>query len=969
MAFIQGTNSDDLLRATNVSTTVYAELGNDRVWGGSANDHLAGWGGNDRLWGRAGNDGLFGEDGEDILVGGVGNDTMRGGRGNDQLYSAAGNGTFRPAIIALDNAFTIEDGGWRDPIYPRELADVNGDGRADIVGFGEGAVVVSLGRADGTFENNKVALEGAYTPALGWGDNNATPRILGDINGDGRADIVGFGFGDVSYSLARADGTFLAPKVALSDNFTQFDGGWGNPTFPRYLADVNGDTYADIVGFSQTVVVTALSNGDGTFQAGKTAIANFTPANGGWTNNDIYLRVLGDINGDGRADIVGFGEQEVVTALGQTDGTFGSPIIGLNNNFTRGDGGWGNPAFPRYLGDVNGDGWADIIGFGNARVVVALSKGDGTFENAIEAFSDASFTQTSGFSDNNERPRRVADVNGDGLADIVGFGFGAVAVSLATDIGGTDRLFGEDGDDRLVGGIGEKEAFGGAGSDRFVLNPSGLMVIKDFARDIDLSDGDQGDKIDVGGLTKDIRFRFVNGNTEVVLGGQTVQGKTTGGQVIARAENIRLDSRDLLRTADTQTLTAAELNDISTLVEKWAEGYAASVRDRVKGVDGSGVTINLDSPKFANPAGTTGNVRTLKAKLRNATTVNQSQTFTFADQTSWSGAYTFQRAWKVSAKLGFKATQKVTGDVGAVKVELGFEQSFELAAEGGETYTWSDTYSRSTNIQTSTTLTAAPNSFTTGTAILTESRFDSPFTQTVQIGGNVKIDLETGTDFEIPVGAILQYYNPVQFKPKDPNNVSLYTLPNGDYLASSLITTATLTGVAKDAILSSSSASIDAFYDFDFSNPASNTNANGNPNNKDRFWLALGSLPATPNPPVKINGFSLSQDKIGIDAPEVTSIDNLILGSRQETINGVPQIIGTIRVRSTNQLLAELPGIDASQLTVQNFLFSKIDSLFDGQPPYTADPIFSTTTTPPLPGTRIIDVSSQFPRPPVSATG
>ena len=51
---------------------------------------------------------------------------------------------FEPATFQLA-AFTIGAGGWTNQnYYPRQLADVNGDGMADIVGFASGGVVVSL---------------------------------------------------------------------------------------------------------------------------------------------------------------------------------------------------------------------------------------------------------------------------------------------------------------------------------------------------------------------------------------------------------------------------------------------------------------------------------------------------------------------------------------------------------------------------------------------------------------------------------------------------------------------------------------------------------------------------------------------------------------------------------------------------------------------------------------------------------
>ena len=54
-------------------------------------------------------------------------------------------GTFAPHITAYSRSFAERKGGWRSQDkYPRQVADVNGDGRADIVGFGQDAVFVSL---------------------------------------------------------------------------------------------------------------------------------------------------------------------------------------------------------------------------------------------------------------------------------------------------------------------------------------------------------------------------------------------------------------------------------------------------------------------------------------------------------------------------------------------------------------------------------------------------------------------------------------------------------------------------------------------------------------------------------------------------------------------------------------------------------------------------------------------------------
>jgi hypothetical protein len=50
----------------------------------------------------------------------------------------------------------------------------------------------------------------------GWGVDRHV-RLLADITGDGRADIVGFGDDGVWVSLSRGDGTFTPPQPVMSD--------------------------------------------------------------------------------------------------------------------------------------------------------------------------------------------------------------------------------------------------------------------------------------------------------------------------------------------------------------------------------------------------------------------------------------------------------------------------------------------------------------------------------------------------------------------------------------------------------------------------------------------------------------------------------------------------------------------------------------------------------------------------------
>jgi len=125
------------------------------------------------------------------------------------------------------------------------------------------------------------------------------------------------------------------------------------------------------------------------------------------------------------ADIVGFGIAGVTVALATGGGHFAAPsfVLGAFGAATFRRRWVSENQFPRAVGDVNGDRMADIIGFGNAGVTVALATGDGHFAApsfVLDAFGAANFG--GGWASQDQFPRFVADVNEDGMADIVGFG-------------------------------------------------------------------------------------------------------------------------------------------------------------------------------------------------------------------------------------------------------------------------------------------------------------------------------------------------------------------------------------------------------------------------------------------------------------------------------------------------------------------------------------------------------------------
>ncbi|MGC4808865.1 DUF2961 domain-containing protein [Micromonospora sp. DT233] len=273
----------------------------------------------------------------------------------------------------------------------RNTSDVDGDGRDDVVDFTRGATADVL---------TSLSSGGGFGAAAKWHDFFATDAELpltGDVNGDGRADIVTFTRGAAAdVYVALSTGTGFAPSAKWHDFFAI------DAEIPA-VGDVNGDGRADIVTFTRGAaadVYVALSTGTGFAPSAKWhdffAVGTETPA-------------LGDLDGDGRDDLVTF-----------VQGTGGAVYVSLSDGsrFVQQSWKWGDgvatgdqvPA----LADVTGDGRDDIVAFTrgtSADVLVRRSTGSGL---------GAAATWHGNFAVGAELPG-VGDFDGDGRADAVTF--------------------------------------------------------------------------------------------------------------------------------------------------------------------------------------------------------------------------------------------------------------------------------------------------------------------------------------------------------------------------------------------------------------------------------------------------------------------------------------------------------------------------------------------------------------------
>lgn len=326
---------------------------------------------------------------------------------------------FTPATLWID-AYGYSAGNWRIDRHVRLMGDVDGDGMQDVVGFGDDGVRVAVS-AGGRFLTPELwAAEFGYEAGQWRVDRH--PRLLADVDADGQDDVVGFG--DAGVFVARSYGTGLYPTELWIADYGYAAGDWRVDRHVRTLADVDADELPDVVAFGDRGVYVSRSTGS-SFTPPELWIDAFAEDVGAW-RVDRNPRELADVDGDGRQDIVGFGNDGVHVSL-STGTAFTSPERWVDA-FGHDAGDWRSYRHIRALADVDADGRQDIVGIGNAGVFVSLSQGTGFRAPSL-------WLANFGYDGKwrvDRNPRLLADVSGDRLPDIVGFGDHAVSVSLAT---------------------------------------------------------------------------------------------------------------------------------------------------------------------------------------------------------------------------------------------------------------------------------------------------------------------------------------------------------------------------------------------------------------------------------------------------------------------------------------------------------------------------------------------------------
>ncbi len=322
-----------------------------------------------------------------------------------------GDGTYteKPISNALDN-------------LPEHLllADVNGDGRLDLITTATGTIpagiVVSpaaeldiyLGNGDGTFQPPQRYLQGISV---------STP-VLADLNGDGKPDLA--------VVTRTSQGSAIQPLLNNGDGTFHLgqafaDSALGTLGSVLGAGDFNSDRKADLLVYegsdngSAQVLRVLTNDGEGVFSSG----ASYTLPRSRTSAN--HPAAVLDVNHDGRADLVLALWDRVLVLLGNGDGTFrGTGDLQKPLRYPTGQAQEAN-ILP---GDFNKDGIPDFV----AGPYVYLGRGDGSF-TVTAAYS------TTADGGNSNAAEVAVDLNGDGHLDLVWSFQPAFGASIETALG------------------------------------------------------------------------------------------------------------------------------------------------------------------------------------------------------------------------------------------------------------------------------------------------------------------------------------------------------------------------------------------------------------------------------------------------------------------------------------------------------------------------------------------------------
>jgi len=270
---------------------------------------------------------------------------------NSGTVSVFRNTSSSGAITAASFAARVDFTTGSEP-WSLAIGDLDGDGKADLAVANEGSHTVSVYRNTGS---SGAITSGSFAARVDFTTGTSPYSVaIGDLDGDGKADLAVANQGSNTVSVFRNTGSSGAITAASFAGRVDFATG----ATPRSVAtgDLDGDGKADLAVTnygSHTVSVLHNTSSSGAITAGSFAArVNFT------TGSNPYSVAIGDLDGDGKADLAVANYGSVTVSVFRN--TSSSGAITSGSFAARVDFATGTTPRSVATGDLDGDGKADL---------------------------------------------------------------------------------------------------------------------------------------------------------------------------------------------------------------------------------------------------------------------------------------------------------------------------------------------------------------------------------------------------------------------------------------------------------------------------------------------------------------------------------------------------------------------------------------------------------------------------------
>ncbi len=291
--------------------------------------------------------------------------------------------------------------------YAAAFADFNGDGKPDMAIVNSSDNTVSITQNNTNPGGISAASFSAPVVLPAGGDPRAIAAA--DVDGDGKPDIVIANLGSANvwvYRNISGSGTITPASFASPVQFST-----GNQPFSVAIGDLDGDGKPDLVTSNLTDNTLSLLHNTGS--AGTLTPASFSRVDFPTAGSPRFVAV-GDLDGDGKADLAVANQQSSSVSVWQNiaiPGKLDATSFAARTDFTTRSG-------PQYIaiGDINGDSKPELV------VACFGSRGISALRNTSTpgSLNSSSFAaQTPLVTDGDFFALALGDANGDGIADII----------------------------------------------------------------------------------------------------------------------------------------------------------------------------------------------------------------------------------------------------------------------------------------------------------------------------------------------------------------------------------------------------------------------------------------------------------------------------------------------------------------------------------------------------------------------